>query len=259
MDKEEFTYHWCANHPDHPARWVCFQCGRIFCEECVEPAGNEYYCCDCRQELGSAEKPTDRTFPPASKPMRTAHPVKRLLAFGYDFVFSILITSFLTVLLRIIFRASPGLTNTFFYFSLYLCLLLRDLLTPSGSPGKYMTELYLVDLKREGSPGKTARLLRNVLFPIFYLDLLTVPFTGKMQRLSEWLTSTAVCDSEYPVNERKYIYRAAALVGVLLIALFSTFAYWFGEEIEQRTRVEQMIYEAEDGLAYLDEGVETKA
>ena len=258
MDKDDFTYHWCANHPDQPARWICFQCGCIFCEECVEPAGNEYYCRDCFQELETTTDAAEGTVSVSSKSHHDANPVKRLLAFGSDFIFSLIVSLFLTALLRIIVTASPALTNTFFYFLLYLCLLLRDLLTAAGSPGKYMTNLYLRDLKGKGKPGPSARLLRNVLFPVFYLDLLTVPFTGKMQRLGELLTATTVCDAEYPVDERKYIYRAAAVVGALLIAMFSTFAYWFSGEIRQRTRVEHVIQESEDGEVYLGEGVERK-
>ena len=86
---ENTSFQTCSNHPDRPARWLCAECGRAFCEECITPVCDKYFCRECLKQM-DVEMPASGAEPPEWPDLHwDANLVKRMLAFGYDFVLCI--------------------------------------------------------------------------------------------------------------------------------------------------------------------------
>ncbi len=231
-DKSSFRT--CTNHSDRPARWLCAECGRPFCEECIVPTGDKYFCRECLKQMEVEVTSSESVAPDWPELHWDANLVKRMLAFGYDFVLLLPLTSLICWLLDEIFPMGNTVFGSYFFFFLYLGLVCRDLLTAVGSPGKYFTDLYIWNISADRPAGKLESLIRNLFFPVFYFDLLALPVTEHYHRVGDILAGTTVCDRECQVNEAPYIYRLAGIVGLLLVALFSIFVYWYSREISKR-------------------------
>ncbi len=236
----------CSFHPSRPGRWVCYSCGRSFCEECVSLRKKHYYCREClkNKEINNSDLSFSSPAPERSDmslPPPEANLVKRFLAFQIDFILILLATVLLTFLTRIAFDLSEYYRQRLFYFLLYLGFLNRDYILAGGSPGKRMMHLYVWVPASQSLGGFYHSVLRNLFIPFLFLDIWSLFFSKHQQRLGDFLASTYVCDEEARINERRYIYIIAALTAVVLISLFMTFFGWFASHTARHTSLGQIM------------------
>lgn len=238
----------CSIHPTRPASWFCYSCGRSFCEECVSLRNNRYYCRQCLE----AKKNSDKSFEVFSEPVSwpairlEANFLKRLLAFQIDFILLVA----LSILLSFLFRLALGFEELYgqrlFFVLLYGGFLGRDALLPGGSPGKRFLRLYVWNKKNDRIVGLLDSVLRNLFIPFFYLDIWPVFFTENQQRAGDLLAGTYVCDEEFKTNERRQIYRLAAVTALIVISLFTIFTGWFAETTARRTSLDYFFSSSEN-------------
>lgn len=226
----------CVNHPERPARWFCWSCGKALCEECVTLRSGQYYCEDCLEENinESSQLELEADGPRWPDINYEANLVKRLFAFEIDFVILVVICGLLSSLLGIIFQLNVVVSQKLFMSLFYLGLLLRDGVFPAGSPGKSFLNLYVWNNSKNRPANLWDSFLRNLFFPVFFFDLLTIPFSSDRQRAGDILAGTVVYDEKFRIEEDKFIYRAAGLTSLLLAGLLVIFVSWFAAEVRHR-------------------------
>ncbi len=226
----------CINHSNRPARWFCWACGNPLCEECVTLESGQYYCESCieKDKIESAVLPSEDSSPRWPDIHYEANFIKRLLAFEIDFVILLLAGGLVSVLIRIIFQLGISESQKLFLSLFYGGLLVRDGIFAGGSPGKRIVELYVWNERKDRPVNLKDSILRNLFFPVFYFDLLTVPFSPDRQRAGDMLAGTVVYDKKSQIQEEKFIYRSAGLTSLLLLGLFVIFVSWFATEVRYR-------------------------
>ncbi len=235
----------CKNHPSRPARWFCWTCGSPLCEECVILRRGQYHCENCIKdsETVADTEETEDSFRLWPDIHYEANLIKRLLAFEVDFVILLLAGGLISLLLGIIFQLGVSDSQKIFLLLFYGGLLVRDGVFPGGSPGKRMMQLYVWNRRQDRPVNLRDSLLRNLFFPVFYFDLLTVPFSPDRQRAGDILAGTVVYDEKFQIQEKKYIYRSAGLTSLLLAGLVVIFVSWFAAEMRHRAPVYELIAE----------------
>ncbi|MGM0380931.1 MAG: RDD family protein [bacterium] len=226
----------CENHPQRPARWFCWDCGKSLCEECAELRSGQYYCKDCLPEFEFKATSADTAGEGPKWPdiHYEANLLKRLLAFEIDFVILIFTAGLLSSLVGIIFQFGVSASQKVFLFLFYGGLLIRDGLFLGGSPGKSILKLYVWNQRDDRPVSFLDSILRNLFFPVFYFDFLTIPFSPERQRAGDILAGTVVYDQKYRVEEKKYIYYTAGITSLLLAGLVVIFVSWFAAEMRYR-------------------------
>ncbi|MFB6355539.1 MAG: RDD family protein [bacterium] len=241
----------CVTHSSRPARWFCWNCGRSFCEECVQPRGGHYICHECvDSDLDQVQWGLEAPEWPDIH--WEAGFIRRLLAFLVDFSLIMILSIVFMWFVRRLMDPPASMTQTLFFTSVYLQLIVRDMLFPGGSPGKRWCGLYVWNNRRDEPLNVFDAVRRNLLFPVWILDILTIPFSPGYQRVGDHLANTVVYDEHPRRSEWSDLVWLGGLTGLNILAMIGVFSLWISIETTKRIPIEKTL----ENIKTDDKGVE---
>ena len=158
---------------------------------------------------------------------------KRIIAFVFDIICIILLCLFLSVILS---RINPPYLDSIIPSILfYIALFCKDCYN-GASWGKHIMRIQIVDKKTMEPASPFKCMIRNLLYPLWIVELIVFYSNKDRKRLGDYITNTEVIDGTKKAKSTNWL-QIIVCISIIIILYLTIFFYLY-----HTNHLFQMIY-----------------